>query len=62
MAHEKLTPPMKCPRCGSTEISASEYAREVYSMTDKVVCESCGHTWLEHYKLVLIGIEETNNE
>lgn len=58
MAKEKLIPPQKCLKCGSANITSSEYYRDPFCMVEEVVCEDCGHTWRESYKLTLTDIEE----
>lgn len=51
--------PSTCPKCGSeniwrTFVKPDGDNAEVYS----VLCKSCRHTWLEHYKTELTNIEE----
>lgn len=61
MAKKKLVPPVKCPKCGSDDLSKSDYYRDLYAMSEEVVCDSCGHSWIERYTLILEEIEECDD-
>ena len=42
--------PVKCPKCGSDDISASDWDSGLNSASCKVDCQECGCRWFEYYK------------
>lgn len=61
MAKKKLVPPTKCLKCGSDDLDTSVIHRGLYTMSEEVVCDSCGHSWIERYKVILEEVEETDD-
>ena len=59
---EKPVPRMHCPKCGSDDLDVHELQRDDRNMIEGVRCGHCGHSWTEHYKLILEEIVEGEDE
>ena len=44
--------PVKCPKCGCDDISASDWESGTDSASCKVDCQECDFRWYEYYKAV----------
>lgn len=42
----------RCPRCFSDQIEGSSWEVDTTTATQDLICNSCGASWYEQYKLV----------
>ena len=54
--------PIKCLKCGSSNIWRNFNSEDEHSKIYSVVCKCCGHHWHEHYETYLSSIEEDHGQ